>query len=122
LVIEPGRWLVAEAGILISEVLYTQSNPYKNFLIVDAAMTELIRPALYEAYHPIFSCQKRSGKTKRYDVVGPVCETSDFLGLNRRFGPIHKGDFIWIGLAGAYGSSMASEYNLRPKAAELIVE
>lgn len=122
LVIEPGRWLVAECGILLSEVIYTKSNPHKNFLIVDASMTELIRPALYHAYHPIFPCKKTSGKNTVYDVVGPVCETSDFLGLKRKLPPIQSGDFIWIGLVGAYGSSMASEYNLRPKAFELIVD
>ena len=122
LVIEPGRWLVAECGILLSEVIYTKSNPHKNFLIVDASMTELIRPALYKAYHPIFPCKKTSGKNTVYDVVGPVCETSDFLGLKRKLPPIQSGDFIWIGLVGAYGSSMASEYNLRPKAFELIVD
>lgn len=121
LVIEPGRWLVAESGILLTEVLYTKNNPYKHFLIVDAAMTELIRPALYKAYHPIFPCKKTKGENTVYDVVGPVCETSDFLGLNRKFGPIRPGDLIWIGLTGAYGSSMASEYNLRAKASELVL-
>lgn len=121
LVIEPGRWLVAEMGVLISKVLYVKSNPHKNFLIIDASMTELIRPALYEAYHPIELCKPRKGPKKRFDVVGPVCETGDFLGLDRDFGPVKSDDLVLVGLAGAYGASMSSEYNLRPKAKEIVV-
>jgi len=122
LVVEPGRWIVAESGILLSKVLYKKSNPHKNFLITDASMTELIRPALYEAYHPIEACKKRKGPLRTYDVVGPVCETSDFLGLKRKLGPTESGDYLWIGFCGAYGSSMGSHYNVRPRAAEVLVD
>lgn len=122
LIIEPGRWIVAESGILLSKVLYKKSNPHKNFLITDASMTELIRPALYEAYHPIELCKKIKGPEKLYDVVGPVCETSDFLGLKRRLGPTEAGDYLWTGFCGAYGASMGSHYNVRPKAAEVLVD
>ena len=122
LMIEPGRWLVAECGILLSRVLFTKENPHKRFVIVDAAMTELIRPALYEAYHPIEPCLKRTGAKRVVDVVGPVCETADFLGLKRSMSPLQSGDLIWIGYAGAYGFSMASNYNLRPRPAEVLVQ
>jgi len=121
LVVEPGRWIVAESGILLSKVLYKKANPHKNFLITDASMTELIRPALYEAFHPIELCEKRKGPQLVYDVVGPVCETSDFLGLKRKMGLVESGDFLWIGFCGAYGSSMGSHYNVRPKVAEVLV-
>lgn len=122
LIVEPGRWLVADSGILLARVIHTKENPHKRFIILDAAMTELIRPALYEAFHPIDVCMKKPGKKKRFDVVGPVCETGDFLGLNRCFVPPERGDCFWIGFAGAYASSMSSEYNLRPKAAEVLVK
>ncbi|NBX76884.1 MAG: diaminopimelate decarboxylase [Proteobacteria bacterium] len=122
LVIEPGRWIVAESGILLSQVLYKKSNPHKNFLITDASMTELIRPALYEAYHPIELCEKRRGPQTTYDVVGPVCETADFLGLKRKLGPADSGDYLWVGFCGAYGSSMGSQYNVRPRPAEVLVD
>jgi len=121
LLIEPGRSLVAEAGILVSTVLFTKHNPYKHFVIVDASMTELIRPALYEAFHPIEPCLKRKGKLCKVDIVGPVCETSDFLGTSRLLPPLQRGDLVWIGFCGAYGSSMSSNYNVRPRAAEVLV-
>lgn len=121
LIVEPGRWLVAGSGVLLAKVIHTKENPHKRFIILDAAMTELIRPALYEAFHPIEPCQKKQGKKKRFDVVGPVCETGDFLGLQRCLVPPDPGDYFWIGFAGAYSSSMSSEYNLRPKAAEVLV-
>lgn len=121
LIVEPGRWLVAESGLILAKVIHTKENPHKRFIILDAAMTELIRPALYEAYHPIEPCRKKQGKKKRFDVVGPVCETGDFLGLERCLVPPEPGDYFWIGFAGAYASSMSSEYNLRPKAAEVLV-
>lgn len=122
LLVEPGRWIIAESGILLSQVLYVKSNPHKNFLITDASMTELIRPALYEAYHPIELCEKRRGKQEVFDIVGPVCETSDFLGLKRKLGPSRAGDYLWIGFCGAYGASMSSQYNVRPKAAEVLID
>ncbi|MFM8270285.1 MAG: diaminopimelate decarboxylase, partial [Pseudomonadota bacterium] len=122
LVVEPGRWIVAESGILVSEILYVKSNPHKKFFIIDASMTELIRPALYGAYHPIEVCEKRRGIQELVDVVGPVCETSDFLGLKRKLSPAKTGDYLWIGFCGAYGASMSSQYNMRPKAAEVLVD
>jgi len=122
LVIEPGRWVIAESGILLSKILYKKSNPHKNFLITDASMTELIRPALYDAFHPIDLCKKKKGPPSVYDVVGPVCETADFVGLKRRLGPADSGDCLWIGFCGAYGASMGSNYNVRPKAAEVFVD
>ncbi|NBX93374.1 MAG: diaminopimelate decarboxylase [Proteobacteria bacterium] len=121
LIVEPGRWIVAESGVLVSEVLFTKSNPHKNFLILDASMTELIRPALYEAFHLIQPCRKSKAREKTFDIVGPVCETSDFLGLSRKLPAIGSGDKVWISHAGAYGFSMSSHYNIRPNAAEILV-
>ncbi len=121
LVVEPGRSIVAESGILLTRILYQKKNARKSFVIVDASMTELIRPALYDAYHPIEPCVKRKGSLKKVDVVGPVCETSDFLGLGRKLPPIKTGDLLWIGYCGAYASAMSSQYNVRPRAAEVLV-
>lgn len=121
LIVEPGRWIIAESGILLSRVIYTKSNPHKNFLVLDASMTELIRPALYEAHHEILSSKKTNPRKKVYDIVGPVCETSDFLGLERKLPEMKSGEIVWISHAGAYGSSMASHYNVRPQAAEVLL-
>jgi diaminopimelate decarboxylase len=121
LLIEPGRCIVGTAGILLSQVILTKKNPYKNFVIIDAAMNDLIRPALYEAYHPIEPVQKKSGSLVA-DIVGPVCETGDFIGLKRKLPPVGSGDLLAIRHAGAYGMSMASQYNSRPRAAEVLVD
>jgi diaminopimelate decarboxylase len=122
LTLEPGRWLVAEAGGLLTRVITVKTTPEKNFAVVDAAMNDLIRPALYDAYHPIKALEAREGKGQTYDVVGPICETGDFLGLNRTLSPLQSGDLMWIGACGAYGSTMASNYNSRGRAAEVLVE
>lgn len=118
--IEPGRAIIANAGILLSKVEYIKSTADKNFAIVDAAMNDLLRPALYSAWHDIVPVIKKSQTTKLYDVVGPVCETGDFLGKQRELA-IQTGDLLAIRSAGAYGFSMSSNYNSRPRAAEVLV-
>jgi diaminopimelate decarboxylase len=118
---EPGRVLVANAGILLTRVEYLKHNAAKNFAVVDAAMNDLMRPALYSAWHGIEPVRPRELKAKSYDVVGPVCETGDFLGRNRRLA-IAQGDLLAVHSAGAYGMSMSSNYNTRPRAAEVMVD
>ncbi len=121
LVLEPGRSLVGNAGLLLTRVEYLKPGEDRNFAIVDAAMNDLMRPALYEAYHDIVPVQLRNAPAKRYDVVGPVCETGDFIGFARDLA-IEEGDLLAILSAGAYGMSMASNYNSRPRAAEILVD
>ena len=120
-VLEPGRSLVGNAGVLLTQVEYLKPGAEKNFCIVDAAMTELMRPALYEAYHSIVPVQKKSVKSATYDIVGPVCESGDWLGRDRTFA-VEEGDLLAILSAGAYGFVMASNYNTRPKPAEIMVD
>lgn len=120
-VLEPGRSLVGNAGVLLTTVEYLKPGVEKNFCIVDAAMTELMRPALYEAHHGIVPVQAKEAKSVTYDVVGPVCESGDWLGRDRSLA-IEEGDLLAILSAGAYGSVMASNYNTRPKAAEIMVD
>jgi diaminopimelate decarboxylase len=122
LLLEPGRFIVAQAGALVSRVLYVKKNGEKTFVIVDAAMNDLLRPALYQAHHEIVPVERRSGKKKVVDVVGPVCETGDFLARDRELPPLKSGDLIAILDAGAYGMSLASNYNSRPRPAEVLVE
>jgi len=116
-ILEPGRSLVGNAGVLLTQVEYLKPGTEKNFCIVDAAMTELLRPALYEAHHGIVPIEKKSAKTVIYDVVGPVCESGDWLGRDRALA-IEEGDVLAILSAGAYGFVMASNYNTRPMPAE----
>jgi diaminopimelate decarboxylase len=120
-VLEPGRSLVGNAGVLLTQVEYLKPGAEKNFCIVDAAMTELMRPALYEAYHSIVPVQKKSVKSATYDIVGPVCESGDWLGRDRTLA-VEEGDLLAILSAGAYGFVMASNYNTRPKPAEIMVD
>jgi diaminopimelate decarboxylase len=121
-IFEPGRAIVANAGVLITEVEYLKNNADKNFAIVDAAMNDLLRPALYRAWHKILPViQYDDIANKVYDIVGPVCETGDFLGKNRALA-IHEGDYLAIFSAGAYSFSMSSNYNSRPKSAEVLVD
>ena len=120
LMFEPGRSLVGNAGVLVSEVLYLKPGEQKNFCIVDAAMNDLTRPALYEAWMNIVACRLRDEPPLVCDVVGPVCESGDWLGHDRSLA-VHLGDFIAVLSAGAYGMSMASNYNTRPRAAEVMV-
>jgi diaminopimelate decarboxylase len=118
---EPGRALVGNAGILLTKVEYLKLAESKNFCIVDAAMNDLMRPALYDAYHEIVAVSPRTGDSKVYEIVGPVCESGDFLGHDRELN-LQEGDLLAIKSAGAYGMSMASNYNTRPRAVEILVE
>ncbi len=122
LIIEPGRFIVGNGGILLTSVIYNKKGMKKNFLIVDAGMNDLIRPALYGAYHRIIPVKQLKGKEKVYDIVGPICESADFLGKDRYMPDLLQGDLIAIRSAGAYGFVMSSNYNSRPKAAEVIVD
>lgn len=121
IVVEPGRALVGDAGALLGRVVLVKEQAGKRFVVLDAAMTELVRPALYGAYHAIVPVAPRTGAPSPADVVGPVCETGDFLGLGRPLPPVERGDLVLVRGAGAYGASMASEYNARPRAAEVMV-
>jgi diaminopimelate decarboxylase len=122
LILEPGRAIAANAGILITEVEFLKQGEEKNFAIVDAAMNDLLRPALYSAWHAIIPVQPRLDiATQKYDVVGPVCETGDFLGKDRDLA-IAPGDFLAVRSAGAYGFAMASNYNSRCRPAEIMVD
>jgi diaminopimelate decarboxylase len=122
LVLEPGRVLVANAGVLLTHVLYRKQTPAKRFLIVDAGMNDLLRPALYEAHHDIVAVKPRRGRKSTMEIVGPVCESSDVLGHARSMPPLEQGDLLAIKTAGAYGMSMASTYNSRPRPAEVLVD
>ncbi|MDA8095062.1 MAG: diaminopimelate decarboxylase [Betaproteobacteria bacterium] len=121
ILLEPGRALVGNAGLLLTKVEYLKSGEGRNFAIVDAAMNDLMRPALYDAYHEIVPVHARSLAPSRYEVVGPVCESGDFLGHDRELA-IEEGDCLAILSAGAYGMSMSSNYNTRPRAAEVLVD
>lgn len=121
LIFEPGRAIAANAGIFITEVLYLKQNGDKHFALVDGAMNDLLRPALYSAWQNIIPVIPRKGTTNNYDIVGPVCETGDFLGKDRALN-IAAGDFLAVRSAGAYGFTMSSNYNTRPRSAELMVD
>ena len=121
LLFEPGRALVGNAGVLLTKVEYLKMGEAKNFAIVDAAMNDLMRPALYDAYHDIVALKPRTGEVSTYEIVGPVCETGDFLGHDRKLN-LQEGDLLAIKSAGAYGMSMASNYNTRARAAEIMVD
>ena len=122
LICEPGRVIVGNAGVLLSEVLYNKTSGDKNFLIVDAAINDLLRPALYGSYHPIRSFKENSERKEVVvDVVGPICETGDFLARDRPLPRLEAGEKIAVGAAGAYGFTMSSNYNTRGRAAEVLV-
>jgi diaminopimelate decarboxylase len=122
ILLEPGRALVGNAGVLVTRILYLKHMPHRNFAIVDAAMNDLMRPALYDAYHEILPVAARKDTSARiYQVVGPVCETGDFLGHDRNLA-VAQGDFLAVMSAGAYGMSMSSNYNTRPRAAEVMID
>jgi diaminopimelate decarboxylase len=123
IVLAPGRWLVAEAGLLLARVVYRKVGIAKRFVIIDAAMNDLIRPTLYEAWHPIRPVRepRRGARSEVVDVVGPVCETGDYLALGRRLPQFAPGDLMAIEVAGAYGAVMSSTYNSRSLAAEVMV-
>ena len=122
--IEPGRSLVADAGVLLTRVEYLKPAPapgHRNFAVVDAAMNDLIRPALYQAWHAVEPVAENGGGTRRWDIVGPICETGDFLALDRDLA-LNEGDLLAIRTAGAYGFAQSSNYNTRPRAAEVLVD
>jgi diaminopimelate decarboxylase len=122
LVCEPGRVIVGNAGMLLTRTLYNKETEVKAFLVVDAAFNDLLRPAFYGSFHPMMPVKKQSGRSERaVDVVGPICETGDFLARDRMLPELHAGELLAIGAAGAYGFTMASNYNSRPRAAEVLV-
>ncbi|HEX2250149.1 MAG TPA: diaminopimelate decarboxylase [Gemmatimonadales bacterium] len=120
--LEPGRFLVGSAGLLLTRVLYRKHSGGKDFVVVDAGMNDLVRPSHYQAYHEIVELEERKRPGRRADVVGPVCETGDFLALDRMLPGLESGDGLAILGAGAYGFVMASNYNSRPRAAEVMVD
>jgi len=121
LLLEPGRSMVGNAGVLLTEVLFLKPGEQKNFCIVDAAMNDLVRPAMYEAWMDIVPCVQRAEPKQAWDIVGPVCESGDWLGRDRELA-VQAGDRLAILSAGAYGMTMASNYNTRGRAAELMVD
>jgi diaminopimelate decarboxylase len=123
-ILEPGRFISGNSGILVTKVLYTKRTPRKTFIIVDGAMSDLIRPSLYEAYHkivPVRVMGDSSSTAERVDVVGPICETGDFLGKDRYLPGMPNGSLVAVMAAGAYGFTMSSNYNSRPRGAEIMV-
>jgi diaminopimelate decarboxylase len=121
-IFEPGRAIVGNAGILLVSVVYRKNTGGKNYFIVDAAMNDLIRPTLYEAYHDIIPVTKTSARTVKADIVGPICETGDFLGLDRELAVPAPGSRLAVACAGAYGMAMSSQYNSRVRSAEVMVD
>jgi diaminopimelate decarboxylase len=122
LIVEPGRFLVAQAGALVTRVLQVKRSGKKTFVICDAAMNDLIRPALYQAHHEIVPVRPRAGKARTVDVVGPVCETGDFFARDRKLAPVEPGDLVVLLDAGAYGMAESSNYNTRLRPVEVLVE
>ncbi|EOW9220492.1 diaminopimelate decarboxylase [Vibrio cholerae] len=121
LIFEPGRAIAANAGVLVTKVEFLKHTEHKNFAIIDAAMNDLIRPALYQAWQDIIPLRPRQGEAQTYDLVGPVCETSDFLGKDRDL-VLQEGDLLAVRSSGAYGFTMSSNYNTRPRVAEVMVD
>lgn len=122
LILEPGRVIVGNAGILVTKVIYTKITSNKEFVIVDAGMNDLIRPSLYNSFHSVVPIKKTTGETITADLVGPICETGDFFAKNRVMASFKQGDLIALMSAGAYGFSMASNYNSRPRPPEILVK
>jgi diaminopimelate decarboxylase len=121
LLVEPGRYLVGNAGVLLTRVLYRKRSGGREYVITDAGMNDLLRPSHYQAYHHI-SAARPSGASETYDVVGPVCESGDFFALNRTMDAVADGDLLLVHSAGAYGFVMASNYNSRPRPPEVLVD
>ena len=121
LILEPGRSMIGEAGALVAQVIFIKDKKDKHFIIVDSGMNDLMRPAIYEAYHHILAVEQKDKKVVA-DIVGPICETGDFFALDREIDDVQRGDLIAVMSAGAYGASMASNYNVRPKAIEILVD
>ena len=122
LLLEPGRFLIAQAGALLTTVLNVKQNGEKTFVITDAGMNDLIRPALYQAHHKIVPLERGSGPSSPVDIVGPVCESGDFFARDRALTAVKPGDLLGILDTGAYGMSLASNYNTRSRPAEVLVE
>ena len=120
-IFEPGRVIVGNAGILVTSVLYTKSNDGKNFVVVDAGMNDLIRPSLYNSYHQLQPVIEKEGEEIKADVVGPICESGDYLAKGRKISRFVRGDLMAVMSAGAYGFTMSSNYNSRPRVAEVLV-
>jgi len=122
IILEPGRFIAGNSGVLVTKVLYVKETPSKNFVIIDAGMNDLVRPSLYAAYHNIVPQQKAKSKfSKPIDIVGPICESGDFMAKGRSFPRVKEGDLLVVLGAGAYGFSMSSNYNSRPRVAEVLV-
>jgi diaminopimelate decarboxylase len=121
LILEPGRRLVGDAGVLLTRVTYLKRGAARDFAIVDAAMNDLLRPALYDAWHPVAAVRPRPDAVRRWQIVGPVCESADFLAHDRELA-LAQGDLLAVGAAGAYAMAMSSNYNSRPRACEVIVD
>ncbi len=121
-ILEPGRVIAGNAGIMVTEVVYTKQTPSKNFLIVDAAMNDLVRPALYDSYHRIAEVEEHGRDSVEVDIVGPICESSDFLARDRELPALEQGELLAVFSAGAYGFTMSSNYNSRRRACELLVD
>ncbi len=122
IIIEPGRSIAGNAGILVTKALYLKHHPKKEFVIVDAGMNDLIRPSLYNSFHNILPVRKNSRKKINVDIVGPICESGDFLGKNRKINRVMQGELLAVMSAGAYGFTMSSTYNSRPRPAEVLVK
>jgi diaminopimelate decarboxylase len=120
--LEPGRFLGAQAGALLTRVLNVKRNGRKTFVITDAAMNDLIRPALYQAHHEIVPVKPRPGRASTVDVVGPVCESGDFFARDRKLQPLEPGDLVALLDAGAYGMAQSSNYNTRLRPPEVLIE
>jgi diaminopimelate decarboxylase len=121
LILEPGRVLVGNAGILVTQVLYTKNSGEKNFIVVDAGMNDLIRPSLYGSYQGIQPVKKKKGRKITADIVGPICESGDFIAKKRKVPAFAPGELMAVMSAGAYGFSMSSNYNSRPRVPEVLV-
>lgn len=122
IIVEPGRSIVGNAGILVTKVLYLKAGKEKDFVIVDAGMNDLMRPSFYGAYHHIQPVEKKRRKNILADIVGPICESGDFLGKEREIAGVKRGEYLAVMSAGAYGFTMSSNYNSRPRAAEVLVK
>ena len=122
LIVEPGRSIIGDTGVMLGKVIYRKKSGNKNFLIVDIGMNDLIRPTLYDAYHNILPVKKTSKKPIVMDIVGPICESGDFIAKDRKFPLLEQGDLIAVECIGAYGSSMASQYNSRKRSRGIIVD
>jgi diaminopimelate decarboxylase len=120
--IAPGRAIVGNAGIMVSEVIYLKKTNHKNFLIIDAAMNDLARPGLYDSYHKAIPINQKEGNKVNLDIVGPICETTDVLAKNRFLTDPEAGDLVAFLSSGAYGSTMSNEYNSRPLIPEVLVD